>query len=338
MKRPDGTWDAFDDYVLDFAIERIRAKEGVAIVTLVEIEGSSPRPLGAQMAISETGAWVGYLSGGCIERAIAAEAVDAIAGGRSRRVRYGRGSRYIDISLPCGSAIELIFDVQVPLSRLEAVDARLRQRQAAALEIPLSGPRIDGAWEEERFFRRRYLPRRRLLVFGLGPVPVYLARMAVAAGFEVVVHTPEELTAEAVRRAGASVGCLRADALDGIDDRNAIVFAFHDHDREERLLPAALSSNAFYIGAMGSHTTHVRRLEQLRRKGFAERQLQRIQGPAGLLPHARSAGDLALSILAQIVEVARRDEDIAGSALIAPAEFADLSQPDSHEAPYQTGL
>ena len=197
MKQPDGSWDPFDDYVLDFAIERMRAGERAAIVTLAEIEGSSPRPLGAQMAVAEGGAWVGYLSGGCIERAVAEEAVDAIRSGRSRRVRYGRGSRYIDISLPCGSAIELVFDVDVPLARLKAIDGRLRHRQAAVMEVPVAGPAVEGSTGPAAFLRRTYLPRRRLVIFGLGPVAVQLTRVAAAAGLEVALHTPDDATAAA---------------------------------------------------------------------------------------------------------------------------------------------
>src|SRR5271170_6380349 len=63
MRNRDGSWETFDDYVLDFALDRISAGEKIALVTLARIEGSSPRPLGAQMAVSETGRWVGYLSG-----------------------------------------------------------------------------------------------------------------------------------------------------------------------------------------------------------------------------------------------------------------------------------
>lgn len=310
MKQPNGNWDTFDDYVLDFAVECMRAGERVAIVTLAEIEGSSPRPLGAQMAVAESGAWVGYLSGGCIERAVAEEAVDAIRAGRSRRVRYGRGSRYIDISLPCGSAIELVFDVAVPLARLEAVDGRLKHRQPAAMDVPVAGPQVEGASGPSVILRRTYLPRRRLVIFGLGPVAVQLVKVAAACGLEVVLHTPDDATAAA---AGTSTGSgAAAEAvLRGMDARSAIVFAFHDHDREERLLPAALATDAFYIGAMGSRATQAKRLDTLCRKGFDEAQLRRIHGPAGLLDHARSASDLAVSIVAQVVAAAREGEESA---------------------------
>ncbi|HWK15230.1 MAG TPA: XdhC family protein [Rhizobiaceae bacterium] len=111
MKDRQGRWDMFDDYVVDFACDQAARSIRTAIVTLVEIEGSSPLRVGAQMAVAETGEWVGYLSGGCIERAIAAEACAAIWSGAPRRVRYGRGSPYMDIRLPCGGAIELVIDV-----------------------------------------------------------------------------------------------------------------------------------------------------------------------------------------------------------------------------------
>lgn len=339
MKLADGTWDPFDDYVLDFAVDRMLAGEQVAVVTLVEIEGSSPRSLGAQMAVSETGTWVGYLSGGCIEKAIASEAVAAIAVGRSRRTRYGRGSRYIDISLPCGSAIELVFDVGVPLAKLQEVDTRLRQRRSATFEIPVGGPSMDGADDELLSFTRLYLPRRRLVILGLGPVPVHLARLAASAGFEVELHTPDQLTAEAVR--GLRITTIKqgqATGLGEIDSRTAIVFAFHDHDREERLLPAALASRAFYIGAMGSHATQEKRLEQLRLNGFGNDQLERIHGPAGLLAHARSAGDVALSILAQLVEVVRRDEEAAICGPALKTSPSGIRQRGFHETPPETRL
>src|SRR5690606_24935613 len=119
--------------------ERTRRGFRVAIITLVEVAGSSPWRPGAQMAVVETGQWVGYLSGGCIERAVAAEAVAAIEEGRPRRVRYGRGSRYMDIQLPCGGAIELVIDVGVNAAELQRIDTLLRARLNAALEIPDAG-------------------------------------------------------------------------------------------------------------------------------------------------------------------------------------------------------
>ena len=76
-----------------------------ALVTLVGVDGSSPRRIGSQMAVNMRGDYVGYISSGCAEAAIVAEAVDAIKQAIPRTVRYGAGSKYMDVVLPCGSGI-----------------------------------------------------------------------------------------------------------------------------------------------------------------------------------------------------------------------------------------
>jgi xanthine dehydrogenase accessory factor len=307
MANRDQRWEAFDDYVLDFALDRIRAGEKIALVTLAKIEGSSPRPLGAQMAVSETGRWVGYLSGGCIERAVVSEAVSAIAEGRNRTVRYGRGSKYMDIQLPCGSAIELVFDVGVSVEELAAVDARLQQRLPATLRVPSFGEGTDAC------LVRHYQPRKRLIVAGVGPSAVQLSRLGQAVGFDVVAYSPDRPTIEAASQLGAETISI-AGAGDPprirADARTAIVFMFHDHEWEKELLPAALATDAFYIGAVGSRATHRMRLRRLVEMGFDPAQLERIHGPAGLFVGVKNATDIALSILAEIAQIQRTIEQL----------------------------
>jgi xanthine dehydrogenase accessory factor len=83
------------------------------------------------------------------------------------------------------------------------------------------------------------------------------------------------------------------------------MFMFHDHEWEKEFLPTVLATNALYIGAMGSRSTHRTRLRQLEEKGFNLTQFQRIHGPAGLFPSAKSAADISLSILAEIMQMVR---------------------------------
>lgn len=304
MQRSDGTWEIYDDYVLDFALDRIHAGEAVALVTLVAIEGSSPRPLGAQMAVSRSGRWVGYLSGGCIERAIVAEALEAIAAGVNRRVRYGRGSKYLDIELPCGSAVELVFDVGRHAKDIASIDAQLQRRQPAMMTVPGCAA---GAAETLRV----YQPRRRLLVIGVGPATVSLVHLGLSTGWEVKLYSPDRPTIKALRSTGAEIvpltGVNSEPALQA-DMRTAIVFMFHDHRWESRLLPAALQTDAFYIGAMGSRRTHAVRLDLLIRQGFAPDQLSKIRGPAGMFSGVKNAHDIALSILAEIVHCEAKEK------------------------------
>ena len=302
MRNQDGGWETYVDDVLDFALDRLRAGERVALVTLVMVDGSSPRPPGAQMVVSETGQWVGYLSGGCLERAVVAEALAAIEEGSNRRVRYGRGSKYFDIQLPCGSAIELIFDVQVSQRELEAVLARLNQRQPACLRV-----------SDEKTARgdnlpvvRRYLPRRRLIVAGVGPAAVLLGRLGIEVGYEVVLYSPDGPTRQALERSGVVTVAIRSAAGAYVFDADlwtAIVFMFHDHVWERDLIPAALATSAFYIGAMGSKSAHRVRLKMLEEMGLHPDEFSRIKGPCGLFASAKSAQSIAISILAEILQL-----------------------------------
>lgn len=295
--------DDCDDYVLGFALETAKRGLQVAVVTLVDVDGSSPWRPGAQMAVSESGEWAGYLSGGCIERAVAAEAVQAMADRRSRRIRYGAGSPYMDIRLPCGSAIELVVDVHLETEELEKADDRHRQRRQAAIAVPDPGSvGPDGASGP---FLRRYLPRKRLVVAGIGPIAASLARLSHAAGYEVVLASPDERTLTAPSRPGFAklpVGPYSDMADVVIDGRTAVALAFHDHEWEANLLPRILASDAFYVGALGSERTHELRIERLAEKGLRSEGQRRIRGPAGLLPHAKGASEISVSILAEMAE------------------------------------
>jgi xanthine dehydrogenase accessory factor len=304
MKRADGTWESIDDYVLDFAIEQVKNGYRFVLVTLVKIEGSSPRPLGAQMAISETGDSVGYLSGGCIEREIVSEALNALKEMKSRRVRYGKGSKYIDIKLPCASAIELFFDVSQQANVLEAIDNAVSSRSPTDFEFTVTAEDFIG----QDIVNQHYLPRRRLFVAGVGPAAVQLCRLAIVAGFEVELVSGDASTRDFAEVAGARIHNLtnpRKPPELRLDRWTAIVFMFHDHDFEEEMIPSALGTQAFYIGAMGSRETHRQRLEKLRARGFDESALDRIFGPAGIFAGLKNAADIALSILAEVVQIER---------------------------------
>ncbi len=317
MRQVDGSWDKFDDYVIDFALDRMRSGERVALVTLVKVEGSSPRPLGAQMAISENSEWVGYLSGGCVERAIVDEALDAIEAGGNRRVRYGHGSKYLDIRLPCGSAIELIIDVNITERDLAAIESSLSRRQPTSICIPS----MSTDEYPTQAITRHFQPRRRLIVAGTGPATVQLAKLGQLSGFETVVYAAGSDTQHASNLASIATIALSSTTIlpdFKADARSAIVLMFHDHEWEVDLIPAALESDAFYIGAMGSRRTHHARLKTLREKGVDAGRLGRIRGPAGLFSGAKSAQDIAVSILAEIMQIER-------AANVQYLSFADVS-------------
>jgi xanthine dehydrogenase accessory factor len=327
MRNADGSWEKFDDYVVDFALDALAAGRRVALVTLVLIDGASPRALGAQMAVGEDGDWVGYLSGGCIERAVISEALAAIEEGHNRRIRYGKGSPYLDISLPCGSAIELYFDVKLSEQDLRPVADAVADRAEAGFSFLAE----DCETSANNTYSMTYLPRRRLVVLGTGPVAVLLCRLAAASSFEVALYSNDEPTLGYAAATGAATHPLktarRVPDID-IDSRTAIAFLFHDHDWEEELLPAVLGSDAFYIGAIGSRRTHGKRVEMLRQRGISPIDIERIHGPAGLFAGSKSAPDIALSILAEVVKLDpnARDDRLAEGSIRPRATAMDAAE------------
>ncbi len=138
--------------------------ERCALVTLVGVDGNAPRAEGAQMAVSETGQWSGYISGGVSKRAIALEAVAVIKAGKPKLLRYGKGSPYLDIRLPCGSGLDVFIQPMRDAALIEDMSERLGRRQLFALRIDLatggrqlqalatSAP-LQSSREGNRFFR-----------------------------------------------------------------------------------------------------------------------------------------------------------------------------------------
>lgn len=296
-------------------------REGVrtALVTLVGIDGAAPRPLGAQMAVAEDGRYVGYLSGGCLEQAVALEAEAAIVARQNRLVRFGRGSRYFDVQLPCGSGIDLYFDCALDGKQLGDIEARIATRQSFVLRTDLAtGANRVRAWKagvdgagcarKGDEFARVFHPKPRLLLLGSGPTVPALATVAASTGLDTDVWSPDEFTRTRLRELGLPCGAsgeLSEDAFARIDFATAVVLIFHDHDIEPPLLAKLLRHDCFYIGALGSRAVHRQRLDALAEIGCSTEELARLRAPIGLIQGAKSKATLAVGILAQILSEAK---------------------------------
>lgn len=291
--------------VLGFALNERRAGRPAVIVTLVAIDGASPRSPGAQMAIAEDGRFAGSISSGCLERAIVEEARAATARGEGGVVRYGKGSQFLDVVLPCGSGVDLLFTVNPSIEALGAALEALSERRPAALEFHPEGVRPAKAAANDcndEAFVRAYQPPLRIVAAGVGAEVILLSQIARAGGYLVCAVSPDE-KALAQCLANQTVRLQSASSTPdlGLDPWTAVVFLFHDRDWELSLLPPALASTAFYIGAVGSRKTHAARLDALRERGVSEQALRRIAGPIGLIPATRDPSALAVSVLAGVL-------------------------------------
>ncbi len=303
---------------LQFLIEAARAGAGGALVTISAIELGAPRPLGSHMAVLADGRHNGHISGGCVEPAVAAEIVPIIAAARDQIVRFGRGSRFLDIRFPCGGGVDLLVHVSPRRELLEGVLDRLRHRHSAAIAFDpgastaelLDDTANETGWREGRFVRR-YLPPTRLLLVGRGPDFEVVARVAAAAEFDLHLATPDESSAAALAELGAPIQMLTTPDHDWdlpIDRWTATALLFHEHEWEDAILARAVAADGFYVGALGSRRTHGLRRERLAATGVPPDQIDRIHGPVGLIDQARDPSTLALSVLAEIAsERARID-------------------------------
>src|SRR5208337_984572 len=236
--------------------------ERCALVTLAGVDGNAPRAEGAQMAVCESGRWVGYISGGCLAQEITLEAVDAIKAGKPKLLRYGKGSPYLDIRLPCGSGLDVFIQPMRDAALIQDMSQRLERRQPFALRIdlatgggqvqPLAGARFQ-SHREGRSFIRAYEPALRCLVIGSSPIAVALSEMASCAGFEAEFYAPDPEVLPRLPTA-VTVRPLMPRPPFMVDPWTAVMLAFHDHEQEVPVFRELLPSPCFFIGAVGSRT------------------------------------------------------------------------------------
>lgn len=297
--------------VFRFIAEAEAAGQSCILVTVTHVTGASTRSPGAHLAVSEDGNFAGSISGGCVEAAVVAEALDVLAAGAPRQVRFGAGSPYLDIRLPCGGGVDLIF------SPLDSGDFGARAlglldvRQPLLITAPFTSP-ASVAPAQGGFSVRpgsqgvevTHIPPLRLALIGHGANVDALAILAAASAADIVILSPDADQIERARDRGDAAEFLKTPTAAPAfrsDPWTALTFLFHDHDWEPELLARMLNADAFFIGAMGSRRTHADRVAALTALGASQDQIARIVAPIGLIPSMRDPETLAVSILAQII-------------------------------------
>jgi len=278
-------------------------KTGLA--TLIGIDGSSPRPIGAQIALTEDGRYIGNISSGCAEEAIIAELQIAVTEKRNHVTRYGKDSPYLDVVLPCGSGLDILFN-GTDLTHITAqVSALHMARQTAFVAVqPDNSLAVSATADSDKAMA--YTPEYRLHIFGAGLQLISFAELAQAINYQIVAHSNDEASLTTLGEMGIEAQPMthqsKFDSAD-FDAFSAVITLFHEHEMETAILQAALDSEAHYIGALGSRKTHEQRRDLLQ---TGARPFEDIIGPVGLDIGATDPSEIALSILAQIVEKRRR--------------------------------
>ena len=318
------TLDKMPEVALAFLADGHRA----AIATVIETWGSAPRPVGAQLAIREDGEFQGSVSGGCVEGAVVAEALEVLETGEPRILEYGVSDEEVfAVGLACGGEIKILVE-PIGIGQGVSVDILKSLTEARANRTPVGIATNLNTWErtligpadapnrltkdksgkDDDTFTLIQNPPLRLIVVGAVHIAQALLPMAAIAGYATYLIDPRDSFGSQARFPNETILNEWPDAAVeqlGLDARTALVTLTHDPKLDTPALAAALNSDAFYIGALGSSRTHAKRRAQLTEQGFTDTHIDRIHGPVGSNIGAATPSEIAISIMAQITEILR---------------------------------
>lgn len=283
------------------------------LAIIIGIDGASYRPLGATMVFFADGLQLGSLSSGCIEADLAHHAQTALEDGKPLTVRYGLGSPFIDIKLPCGGGVEILLVPRPDKKTLTMLNDCLNERQLSSLCVNVKTGKlqmVENAKTQKVAdnFYIQFTPEIQFLIFGKGHEASTFAGLVSISNYPNILSSPDDVTLAKAATAGGLTQHLTSSnsaKLTNVDPWTAIILFFHDHEWEIDIISRALKTNAFYIGAQGSQTVRDKRHKQLAQLGASTADLQRLKGPIGLIKSARDARTLAVSVLAEILELAK---------------------------------
>lgn len=316
------------DNIPGVALAWHQAGKRAVLATVVETWGSAPRPVGAHLAISGAGELEGSVSGGCVEGAVVAEAFEALETGQSKLLTYGvSDDEAFHVGLACGGTIRVMVQpVGAGMSEaaLAEVVGAIEARRPVAYVVDTEswGARVQGPdGLEERFRADRsgfeedgktfvgiHNPPLRMAVVGAVHIAQFLVPMARMAGYDPFIVDPREAFATPERFPETTISHDWPDealAAWGLDARTAVVTLTHDPKIDDPAIAAALASDCFYLGCLGSTRTHGKRVDRLTAAGASEADIARIHAPVGLNIGAKSPAEIAVSVLAQVTEVLR---------------------------------
>ena len=305
-----------DYQVLHSSIGWLQDRRRVALATVVQTWGSSPRPVGSWLAIREDGQVVGSVSGGCVEDDLIRRVqTEILTRTTPELVKYGISrDEAVRFGLPCGGTLQLLVEPQPELAILEKIMNGIKNRAIVLREVNVltgqstlsNGNRTSQFQFSNEKMQTVYGPRWRMFIIGAGQLSLCLASFALTSDFDITIIDPREEYAEGIGSEGIQfIQGMPDDVMQelGVDSHTAIVALTHDPKIDDLALIDALQSEAFYIGALGSHTNTQKRKDRLREFNLSTEQLERLHGPVGLAIGALTPPEIAVSIMAEVIAV-----------------------------------
>lgn len=309
--------ESADSEVLQQAYEWLTQGHQVELITVVNTFGSSPRPVGSVAAVCDDHRLVGSVSGGCIEKQLAS-GFRGTPGSRSFSHTIGDDQAQ-QVGLPCGGVVDLVFETLTHPASLDALCQALSEhRQITRItHLPSSTSTVRETVPEDRFsydgthLVRVFGPQLQLLLIGAGQLSRFTAEFAKALDYSVIVCDPRPEFLDTWQVAKTRTTAQMPDeAVEqfGLGPHCAVLALTHDPALDDLALLEALAGSAFYVGALGSRKNNEKRRGRLTRMGLDPAHLSGLHGPVGLNIGSRSAAEIAVAIVAELVQVRRHHE------------------------------
>lgn len=303
------------------------------LATVVRTWGSSPRPVGSIMALCDSGAVVGSVSGGCIEDDLidqftqaysqaysqahaGTDVRKAIPSGPPTFIKYGiTADEAHRFGLPCGGTLELLLEYDPDATALTELVTALESGQLMQRSVRLSDGHVSlskSAAPAELALSKTELintfgPEYRMLLIGAGQLTEYLATMAQFSGFAVTVCDPREEYRSAWSVQGVTVS---SDMPDDVviafkpDRRSCVIALTHDPKLDDLALLEALNTDAFYVGAIGSRRNNQARVQRMAEHfSVGQQALDKLRGPIGIYIGSKTPPEIAVSVMAEVLAV-----------------------------------
>ncbi len=302
----------------------LKQKRRIALATVISTWGSSPRPVGGQMAIDENGEIIGSVSGGCIEGAVISEGIDSINDGKSRIKDYGISNDMAwEVGLACGGELKILIQpLKLEDKIVYSIVDSIKNRKVVKLRINCStgfrkieniiGNEISHYDKSKNEFIHIIDPKPRLFIVGAVHIAQALVSLADIADYEIILIDPRDHFAKENRFPNCKILNEWPDqALSRfhLDKSSHLVTLTHDPKIDDLALIYCMKKTFGYIGSLGSKKTHNKRCERLLEKGFNKGELSKIHAPIGLDIKAKTPAEIATSILAEIINYRRKSHD-----------------------------
>jgi xanthine dehydrogenase accessory factor len=311
-----------DIQVIQKGLEWLEADHPVWLCTVLATFGSAPREPGSMLVALSTGVSCGSLSGGCVED----DFLERLAAGefdtRNQVVRYGDGGLAPTLSLPCGGVLDVLIEYfpsdELSKAHFQALDRALKGSSLVTRAIKLNShersikkseinrPRVS---QSAQGVEIEVGPAKRLIIAGLSPVAEFCAQFAITLGFEVIICDPRADQIAKAEGLFSDVQVLETlpavfIAGGGCHAATAVVALTHDPRIDDLTMMESIRTDAFYIGAMGSIKTSLKRKERLARIGqLTDVDMTRIHAPIGLRLGSKTPSEIAIAVMADILRV-----------------------------------